>query len=918
VNPSPSLAEPTDLLSKEHSILERPFMEFLPFGVDRQGETICDISGVIVQSNVDYLHDCISLTSGPEAADRAVEELCRLLNERIHDPAYHVTPSFLRNAWNSYSYEFGCYLREFCEQLSGTPDFHINAARGRKIPQLIQILLRPFSTQQSYRMWAYVGQKYTKGVLEFGVGDVTNRSAILRMRFTEKAFRQFGPYRKRCVEIICQSSKAGIAEAQHQIHGLPPAQVRDLSCVANGDDWCEWEFTWTPKARISALWVLWAALAGATFTYLRLQHPDWSLLEALGVAFVPVTAVCLGMMALLKRQAQGLQSLIREQEQVVDVRHEELREAYLEQQRTAVALRQKIQHLTTLHRAGLLFSATFDRDALLDSVLETIVQDLQYDRAIVALYDRVRRVSHGYRIRGVSEEVAAFTESREIPVTDPMTVEGAVLLNGESVLARDIGEIWDRLHPLNRQLATMLHAKSLISVPLKVKDAILGSLTVERTTECGLTNEDLELITTLASQVAIALDNTQAYSEIEALNLGLEARVHDRTEELETANAKLKQMDRLKSQFLAHVSHELRTPLTSIVGFTDNMLEGLVGSVNTKQEQYLSRIKANGTRLARMITDLLDLARVEAGKIRVSFEDLGLPALVSEVIEQIRPLAHAKMIKLECHITGSDITVRADSDRLSQILTNLLDNAIKYTAEGGTVSVSMAATSAGMASIAVSDTGQGISGDALPKLFDPFFRANQQERSHTKGLGLGLAIVKELVELHGGTIGVESEVGKGTTVQFAIPLAPPRQSTEPPVGVSKQRLLVVDDDADIRELLRDRLESDGYQVEVAGDGRRSLTLLQQGSIDGVILDIGIPEIDGLEVLNQLRRYDQRTPVVIMTAVEALDRALLAMESGAQAYLLKPFDTGQLKLIVDRWFNPADGGEIAIEGHAPER
>ncbi len=211
------------------------------------------------------------------------------------------------------------------------------------------------------------------------------------------------------------------------------------------------------------------------------------------------------------------------------------------------------------------------------------------------------------------------------------------MIQGLPVLTSDIREVWDRLHPINRELVSMVQAKSFISVPLKVKDVVLGSLTVDRTQEHTLTKDDLELIVTLASQVAIALDNTQAYSEIEALNLGLEARVHERTAELETANAKLKQMDRLKSQFLAHVSHELRTPLTSIVGFTDNMLEGLVGSMNLKQEQYLSRIKANGTRLARMITDLLDLSRVEAGKMTMSFDVVALPALASDVIEQLRP-----------------------------------------------------------------------------------------------------------------------------------------------------------------------------------------------------------------------------------------------------------------------------------------
>jgi len=340
--------------------------------------------------------------------------------------------------------------------------------------------------------------------------------------------------------------------------------------------------------------------------------------------------------------------------------------------------------------------------------------------------------------------------------------------------------------------------------------------------------------------------------------------------------------------------------------------------LNLKQEQYLSRIKANGTRLARMITDLLDLSRVEAGKMAVSFDQVALPALVSEVIEQLRPLAYAKEIGLECHVAVPGITVRADPDRVSQIVTNLLDNAIKYTEKGGTISVVIVAAPAGMATVSVSDTGQGIPEEALPKLFDPFFRVNQQERSQSKGLGLGLAIVKELVELHGGTIAVESELGKGTLVQFTLPLSTQMPFDETHGRAPRPHLLVVDDDQDIRDLLRDRLQSEGYRVHAAGDGREAIALLRQGSIDGVLLDVGIPEIDGLDVLSLLRQQDQTLPVVIMTAVESLDRALLAVEAGAQAYLLKPFEIGQLKLVVDRWFKPAVGGEIDIERHASER
>ncbi|MGH7258281.1 MAG: GAF domain-containing protein, partial [Nitrospiraceae bacterium] len=580
----------TEMLSKDHSILEQTLMAFRPFGLDEQGKTIDDISGVIVQSNVEYLRDEIARRHGPDSADQAITKLCSLLNERIPDPSVHVTPDFLNNVWNSYSYEFVCYLREFCERLSGDADFHVNVGRDKKVPPIIQILGRPFSTQQLYKMWPYFGSKYVKGVLEFEVGTVTKRSAVLRMKFTDKALKQFGPYRRRCVDVICQSCKSSIARVQQQVHGVAPATVRDITCAARGDAWCEWEFTWSPVKHNPFPWLMWGAIVGGTLVYMRVRHPALSFWEALVVSILPPTISLLATTGYMRKQAKPLQQIIHDQEQAVDARHEELRGAYLEQQRTAVELRQKVQHLTTLHRAGLLFSSTFDREALLNSVLETIVRDLQYDRAIITRYDRARGVSYDLRIRGVSDDVVAFIQSREIHVTDPASVEGTVLIKGEPVLTSDIREVWDRLHPMNQELVSIVRAKSFISVPLKVKDVVLGSLTVDRTQERTLTQDDLELIVTLASQVAIALDNTQAYSEIEALNLGLEARVHERTAELEAANTKLKQMDRLKSQFLAHVSHELRTPLTSIVGFTDNMLEGLVGSLNLKQEQYLSRI----------------------------------------------------------------------------------------------------------------------------------------------------------------------------------------------------------------------------------------------------------------------------------------------------------------------------------------
>lgn len=206
-----------------------------------------------------------------------------------------------------------------------------------------------------------------------------------------------------------------------------------------------------------------------------------------------------------------------------------------------------------------------------------------------------------------------------------------------------------------------------------------------------------------------------------------------------------------------------------------------------------------------------------------------------------------------------------------------------------------------MARIVIRDNGQGIPPDALPKLFDPFFRVHHQERSQTKGLGLGLAIVKDLVELHGGTIAVHSALDQGTEFSFTIPLharAPAPVGQMPSV---RRRLLVVDDDPDICDLLRDRLESEGFEVETAADGETALRLLADTPVDGLLLDIALPGVDGFDVLRQLRPTHPTLPVVMMTAVEALDRAMAAVEAGAQGYLLKPFDAVRLRQIIDRWF-----------------
>ena len=252
----------TSQLSKDHTILEKGSMEFRPFGVDEQGKKIRDVTGVKVHAYMTYLEEKVARLRGADAGKLAVETLCRFLNARIPDPAYHVTPQFLQNVWNSYSYEFVCFLMEFCIILSEDPQFPYHAGKAKFISPLIQTLGRPFTMPQIYKMFPHFGQKFAKNSIEFGVGAVTHNSAVLRMRYMDHIYDQFGPYRKRCAEQICQASKAALSAVPEDIHQLGYATLKDLQCIANGDEWCEWEFTWTPADHMPFSWSLWGILGG--------------------------------------------------------------------------------------------------------------------------------------------------------------------------------------------------------------------------------------------------------------------------------------------------------------------------------------------------------------------------------------------------------------------------------------------------------------------------------------------------------------------------------------------------------------------------------------------------------------------------------------------------------------------------------
>ena len=242
---------------------------------------------------------------------------------------------------------------------------------------------------------------------------------------------------------------------------------------------------------------------------------------------------------------------------------------------------------------------------------------------------------------------------------------------------------------------------------------------------------------------------------------------------------RLKELDKMKSAFVSNVSHELRTPLTSIKASADNMLDRLIGDLNAKQVGYLTRIKSNSDRLARLINDLLDLSTIEAGKIDLRPANIPLVTLVKEAAESLRPVAAEKLINLTVMSADPGVIAWADRDKVIQVLMNLIGNALKFTPTRGEVTVAVAKNSAAWMQISVTDTGPGIPAEEVNKVFGRFYQIGQAGTQKTQGTGLGLAISKALVEMHGGKIWVESEAGKGSTFSFTLPAEQPFQLESP-------------------------------------------------------------------------------------------------------------------------------------------
>lgn len=379
------------------------------------------------------------------------------------------------------------------------------------------------------------------------------------------------------------------------------------------------------------------------------------------------------------------------------------------------------------------------------------------------------------------------------------------------------------------------------------------------------------------------------------------------------ARAEAERLNRLKDEFLSTVSHELRTPLNAILGWSHILRT--TRADEARINRALETIERNARSQAQLIDDLLDISRIITGKIRLNVQAVELLSVVEAAIDTVRPAADAKEIRLQSVLDPAAGPVLGDAERLQQIVWNLLSNAIKFTPKRGRVQVYLQRINSHV-EIVVADTGQGISAEFLPHVFERFRQADGSTTRSFGGLGLGLAIVRQLVELHGGTVHVESPgEGQGTTFTVKLPLiavgptAIEPERVHPAVGgavpfvcsprLDGLRILIVDDDADMRDLLTYTLEVCGAEVRVAASADEAISLLTTSSTPMHILisDIGMPEEDGYALLRRIRALEPerggRIPAIALTAYARTQDRTAALLAGFQSHVAKPVEPAEL-------------------------
>ncbi len=410
----------------------------------------------------------------------------------------------------------------------------------------------------------------------------------------------------------------------------------------------------------------------------------------------------------------------------------------------------------------------------------------------------------------------------------------------------------------------------------------------------------------------------QAEEKVQALNASLERRVAERTAELSAANASLERALQARDEFLATTSHELRTPLTGVLGLAENLQLGLYGPLTDKQHQALGTLRESGQHLLDLINDILDVAKMEAEAVALELTPVAVAELCKASLRLVRDQAQKKRIKVTLTTDLAFDSLHADERRLKQVLVNLLNNAVKFTPDGGQMGLAVSGDAERQVIyFDVWDTGIGITPEVQAQLFQPFVQGDRRLARQYEGAGLGLALVRRLVDLHGGSVSLESTPGQGSRFRVALPWQPEAESLAPaaapplpafwaaplPAGLD---LLLADDNAVFTTLAADALRQLGCAVRVAGNGQAAVDEVRLKPPDLILMDIQMPVLSGLEAIRRIRALDGGTalPIIALTALAMKGDREACLAAGADEYLAKPVALAEMMAAIARHVPPA--------------
>jgi signal transduction histidine kinase/CheY-like chemotaxis protein len=545
-------------------------------------------------------------------------------------------------------------------------------------------------------------------------------------------------------------------------------------------------------------------------------------------------------------------------------------------------LAQSVGELRALGEVTQAVNSTLDLATVLSTIVAKAVELSGTEAGSIYVVDPTTQGLHLRASHGMSEELIAELNRQGVDLSEKTIAEAAA--QKAPVQTPDLKDAAP-----SPVLNILLQAgyRAVLIVPLLGPEGLIGMLVVRRKTPGEFPQHTLELLQTFAAQSVLAIQNANLFTEVE-----------EKSRQLEMASQH-------KSQFVASMSHELRTPLNAIIGLTEMMVSNAPRFGTEKAAEPLRRVHRAGTHLLGLINQVLDLSKIEAGKLELNPETVNLAPLLEDVIGTARQLAeqNKNRLVLEAQENLGQLTV--DPMRLRQILLNLLSNACKFT-KGGEIKLGVKRVVDGRnwIEIAVADTGIGMTPEQQVKLFEEFTQADSTTARQYGGTGLGLAITRKLARMMGGDVTVTSEPGKGSVFTVRLPGSADSQArsstgSDGHHSPTADRVLVIDDDAIARELIADHLKAEGFSVVTAAGGVEGLKLAKDLRPTAITLDVMMPDLDGWSVLAALRKDPELAdiPVIMVTIVDEHRRGIAL---GAAGYLTKPIDRERLHRLVSRF------------------